>query len=414
MKHLLLIDALLLNAMVGDAQQYESIKKKNKMNNKEIALAINQAVQNAEADNAAALVTENYIQHTPVVPNGRKGLKMLLTKIKNREIPAPKLNTVRIIEEGDYVVLHHEAHWPNRKAMFEIFRFKEGLAAEHWSGIMDHPEKTVSGNSMFDGETQITALDKTDVNKAIVKSFVETVLIDGDLKPETIQKFYDTDIIQHNPFVDNGLDGFVQGITGLQKQGITVEINRIHYLIGQGNFVFALSEGKFGENGGKPTAFFDLFRLEKGKIVEHWDVLQEVPEKMAHDNGMFKQSLYKRLGGYDGIAAYVDHAFPQVAGHPDLQHLFIGHSMATKMRQRQLIIDKLSSTLQGPTIYLGKPLNEIHQGLEITQAQWESFMGVMRKAMDERGINGETKKDFIHLFENFRGVTVEAELGKQE
>jgi len=45
-----------------------------------------------------------------------------------------------------------------------------------------------------------------------------------------------------------------------------------------------LSEGKFS---GKHTAFFDLFRVEKGKVVEHWDVLQEVPEKMAHGNGMF-------------------------------------------------------------------------------------------------------------------------------
>jgi predicted SnoaL-like aldol condensation-catalyzing enzyme len=42
-----------------------------------------------------------------------------------------------------------------------------------------------------------------------------------------------------------------------------------------------------GEFGGKPTAFYDLFRVENGMIVEHWDTVQEIPEQMAHDNGMF-------------------------------------------------------------------------------------------------------------------------------
>ena len=85
----------------------------------------------------ATLVKENYIQHTPVVPDGKKGLISLLSKIKNKEIPAPVIKNIRTFEDGKYVILNHDVHWPNRKAMFEIFRFEGGLAAEHWSGIAE-------------------------------------------------------------------------------------------------------------------------------------------------------------------------------------------------------------------------------------------------------------------------------------
>jgi predicted SnoaL-like aldol condensation-catalyzing enzyme len=52
--------------------------------------------------------------------------------------------------------------------------------------------------------------------------------------------------------------------------------------VAEGNF--AASEGAFG---GKPTAFFDLFRVDNGKIAEHWDVMADIPAKMAHGNGKF-------------------------------------------------------------------------------------------------------------------------------
>src|SRR5688572_13282198 len=106
---------------------------------------------------------------------------------------------------------------------------------------------------------------------------------------------------------------------------------------------------------------------------------------------LFKDSLYNRIGGYDAIAAFVDLAFPRVAAHPQLQKYFIGHAMDSKYRQRQLIVDKLSNTLQGPTIYLGRPLESVHKGLNITPEEWDIFMEIIIQAMDERGIAGEEK-----------------------
>lgn len=59
-----------------------------------------------------------------------------------------------------------------------------------------------------------------------------------------------------------------------------------HKVIGEGNFVLVLSEGQFA---GKHVAFYDLYRVENGKIVEHWDVIQDIPPKESwkNQNGKF-------------------------------------------------------------------------------------------------------------------------------
>lgn len=252
------------------------------MTNKEKAAAVNVAVQNGHPGNIGEFVREDYKQHTPPVPDGRKGLIGLITKIHNKEIPAPVIKNVRVFEDGDFVVLHHDVQWPNRKVMIEVFRFDNEQAVEHWSAVQDHPEKTANGHSMVDGETLVKDRELTQKNKTLVKAFVENVLIKGQF--DKIADYYRTDIIQHNPFIDNTIDGLVKVVGELQKQGINQEIQKIHQVLGEGNFVLVVSEGKFG---GKSTAFFDLFRVENGKVAEHWDVLQEIPEKMAHTNGMF-------------------------------------------------------------------------------------------------------------------------------
>ncbi len=376
------------------------------MTNTQKAAAINMAVQNGDAKTVVELVTENYIQHTPMVRDGRDGLADLVNGIKNKAIPAPKITNVRSFEDGEFVVLHHDVYWPNRKAMFEIYRFENGLAAEHWSGIVDHPETTVSGHSMVDGPSEITDRQFTKKNKEFVRDFVETVLIDQQL--DKILDFYNPDVIQHNPFFDNTVPGLINGFIALQKEGITLQIEKIFKVLGEGNFVLVCSEGKFADI---PTAFFDLVRIENGKIAEHWDVIQQIPDKPANDNGFFKASLYKRIGGYDGICAFVDLAFPRVAVHRLLEKYFTGHAMESKFRQRQLIVDKLSSTLQGPTIYLGRSLETVHKGLNITTSEWDIFMEIITGAMDERNIKGEDKDDFVSIFENvFRTVTVETEM----
>jgi hemoglobin len=119
-------------------------------------------------------------------------------------------------------------------------------------------------------------------------------------------------------------------------------------------------------------------------------------------------TLYQRLGGYDRIAAFVDTAFPQVAKHPDLMHLFRGHSMDSNVRQRQLIIDQLCHDTGGPCAYTGRPLKTVHENLKITAAQWEAFMKIIEQTAQELKIVDPERREFLEIFRSrYRGETVD-------
>lgn len=119
---------------------------------------------------------------------------------------------------------------------------------------------------------------------------------------------------------------------------------------------------------------------------------------ISHAGPPAADSLYKRLGGYDAIAGFVDTAFPRVAVHPQLAQLFRGHSQSSQMRQRQLIVDALCAATGGPCIYTGREMKPLHAGLGITNAQWETFMGIISATAAEKQFGEREKKDFLDLF----------------
>ena len=90
----------------------------------------------------------------------------------------------------------------------------------------------------------------------------------------------------HLQQIADGLSGLGKALEALATQGITLKSDTVHRVFGEGNFVLVVSEGRFG---GKLTAFYDLFRVEKGKIAEHWDTIEAISEKKdwKNNNGKF-------------------------------------------------------------------------------------------------------------------------------
>ena len=120
-------------------------------------------------------------------------------------------------------------------------------------------------------------------NKKIIAEFYDAALNQKDF--EKASKYLGSRYTQHNPVAADGPDGLKAFIQFLREKfpGSRSEIKRV---FADGDFVI-LHVHAVREPGTRGSAIVDIFKLENGKIVEHWDVRQDVPEKAAHSNGMF-------------------------------------------------------------------------------------------------------------------------------
>ena len=129
-----------------------------------------------------------------------------------------------------------------------------------------------------------TDLDKTDENKATVRRFLDEVLTPGDY--ERLAEFVSAEsFVQHNADIADGIDGFQSYVNALAADGQPLRWVEVHNVIGSGDMVVALSEVAKGETR---LAVIDLFRVADRKIVEHWDVIEEIiPEDEWVNSGKF-------------------------------------------------------------------------------------------------------------------------------
>jgi predicted SnoaL-like aldol condensation-catalyzing enzyme len=249
------------------------------MNKKHIVHAFLESIETG--DRAPLAYVGAYVQHNLAIEDGLAGLGKVLAALPPK---SARVRTVRLLEDGDYVVAHTEYEFFGPKVGFDIFRFVDGKIAEHWDNLGERSATpNPSGRTQLDGPTEIADLERTTANKQLVGEFVQTVLVDQQLgKAATFVDGY----LQHNPLVGDGLPALAKLLERLAKQGTAIVYDKVHRVLGEGNFVLVVSEGRFGKT---PTAFYDLFRVAAGKIVEHWDVIEAIPprEQWANSNGKF-------------------------------------------------------------------------------------------------------------------------------
>jgi len=241
------------------------------------------AIETGAAGPVAAIDPGHYKQHNLGAADGLAGFGALLAALPPG---SAKVETVRVFEDGDYVFAHTAYDFFGPKIGFDIFRFENGKIVEHWDNLQETPPAAnASGNTMIDGPTIAIDLDRTAANKALVAQFVDDILVNG--KFDKLAGYFDGDAyIQHNPQIANGLSGLGAALEVLAKAGIAMKYDTVHKVLGKGNFVLVVSEGSFG---GRPTSFYDLFRVANGKIAEHWDTIETIPPEgdWKNQNGKF-------------------------------------------------------------------------------------------------------------------------------
>jgi predicted SnoaL-like aldol condensation-catalyzing enzyme len=120
-------------------------------------------------------------------------------------------------------------------------------------------------------------------NKKTVRALYEAVLNKKDF--DEASKYLGSKYIQHNPNAADGPDG-LKGFIGFLKDKFPNNRSEIKRIFADGDYVIVHVHA-VREPGTRGNAIIDIFRLENGKVVEHWDAVQPIPEKAANDNGMF-------------------------------------------------------------------------------------------------------------------------------
>lgn len=241
--------------------------------------ALLKSIETGDPEPIRVVDQQRYIQHNPQTHEGSEGLESLFRRLSQTH---PRVNIVRAFEDGDYVFAHTEYDFSRRNIGFEVFRFEGDHAVEHWDNIQPRGGPNLSGNSMVDGPVEARDHDRTEENRALIRAFTQEALIAGD--PAAATRFVSPALIQHNPDMENGLSALQARIAA---QGATCpRYVHLHRVLACGNFVLAVSED---EEEDRVMSLYDLWRIECGVIVEHWDTIEKVPpqEEWKNDNGKF-------------------------------------------------------------------------------------------------------------------------------
>jgi predicted SnoaL-like aldol condensation-catalyzing enzyme len=122
-----------------------------------------------------------------------------------------------------------------------------------------------------------------ETNKQTVVSYYETAF--GGEPEMAVAQYMGNTYTQHNPEADNGAEAFIRFVHALRSSNPELQLF-IKRVIAEGDIVVTHAHLVL-KPGDRGVALADFFRLKDGKVVEHWDVIQPVPEASANPNGMF-------------------------------------------------------------------------------------------------------------------------------
>lgn len=311
---------------------------------------------------------ERYIQHSPDLADGWKPVWDLLAKrpagFSSKQIKW--LGPNGFLDNGHYLIMFREVNrgdgTPPSKIV-DIMRFNdEGKYSEHWDIRQAVAEKTASGRSETSAAAEFTnnPVDYSpaieEANKKVVASFLELAFNQGKVD-EALSKYVAESCVQHSPLIADGS----AAIKAMADAGKMPQIKHdIQLIAAQNDLVVVFSKVTAGS---KSLAVVDLHRVRDGKLVEHWDVIQQVPSAadMPHTNGMFmttnSDATHARVGAIELIS------------YKPKQGVSIADALTLDLRVKQEYVTKQPG-------YISRHTGITKDGTIYIQVLWDSIASV--------------------------------------
>lgn len=232
-----------------------------------------------DAEKLKSFMGDYYKQHNPYVQDGAEHF-LEFVKFRKEHYPEGR-NIIKLtIADEDKVMFHvHSVLEPGKpgRNLVDTFRIENGKIVEHWDVISNLSElqfPPIYEGGLFNkyGDGILQDLDKTEENKQIATDFYNAFANEKD--EMKVAGYLGNDFLQHSPHLQDGVDSFMN-LVRYRKEQFPEGKNEIKVTVAQGNLVgfhvhSVLVPGELGEN------IVDIYRIERGKVVEHWGTAQKI------------------------------------------------------------------------------------------------------------------------------------------
>lgn len=214
----------------------------------------------------------DFIEHSQrVKKEGVLGLRELVETHPNL-----RHETHRVLQDGDLVAIHGRFIGLDEQPLvgFDLYRVAGDKIIKHWDGLVPEAAPNASGRTQLDGPTEPGTGHDREKNRALVTEFFTRTLIESDY--DGFRRYTDgKTFFQHSPDITDGVEPVIAFLDKLRTDGQGLNYQRIHHTVADGQFVLTHSEGSIA---GVRHSYFELWRVEGGKVIELWDAITPVPK----------------------------------------------------------------------------------------------------------------------------------------
>ena len=126
------------------------------------------------------------------------------------------------------------------------------------------------------------------------------------------------------------------------------------------------------------------------------------------------KTLYQRMGGYDVLAGIVGDFLERLGNDHAFDRFGQGRSKNSLMRSRQLVVEQVCSMTGGPCTYIGREMKTAHEGLKITETEWESSVTKLKASLDKFKIAEPEQKEFLAMIGKLKPDIVETKAPEEK